>query len=138
MPKTVLATGTFDILHPGHLHYLTSARALGARLVVIVAHDKTAAKHKGGAVFSATDRAALVGALKVVDEAIVGDPNDHFKIVKAIQPAIIALGHDQPWRPEDLQAALKKIGLTPSIVRIDSYVGELSASRQVVEKIRST
>ncbi len=41
----VLATGTFDILHPGHLLYLPEAKALGDELYVIAAHDSMV-KHK--------------------------------------------------------------------------------------------
>ena len=37
--KTVLAFGTFDVLHPGHIHYLKKAKGLGDRLVVIVSRD---------------------------------------------------------------------------------------------------
>ena len=44
--KIVLAGGVFDIIHPGHIHTLTAAKALGDVLVVAIATDKTAQKMK--------------------------------------------------------------------------------------------
>jgi len=44
--KIVLAGGVFDIIHPGHIHTLNAAKALGGILVVAIATDKTAEKMK--------------------------------------------------------------------------------------------
>ena len=44
--KIVLAGGVFDIIHPGHIHTLNAAKALGDILVVVIATDKTARKMK--------------------------------------------------------------------------------------------
>ena len=44
--KIVLAGGVFDIIHPGHIHTLNAAKALGGVLVVAIATDKTAEKLK--------------------------------------------------------------------------------------------
>jgi Glycerol-3-phosphate cytidylyltransferase (EC 2.7.7.39) len=59
----VLATGTFDILHPGHLLYLEEARALGDELYVIVAREKNI-KHKPKPIISENQRLKMISSLK--------------------------------------------------------------------------
>ncbi len=39
MNKKVMAFGSFDFLHPGHVHYLTRASKLGSYLIVVVARE---------------------------------------------------------------------------------------------------
>ena len=74
--KTVLATGAFDLLHYGHLAFLEEAKKAGgrnARLIVIVARDKTIEARKGKKpVVPEDQRRALMEALKPVDDAILG------------------------------------------------------------------
>src|SRR3989344_6945091 len=95
-PKTILAFGTFDLLHPGHISYLTQARALGKRLVVIIATDKNVWSIKGKtAINSQNARKELVEALRAVDKAIIGFEDDMIKSVEKAKPDIIALGYDQ-------------------------------------------
>ena len=67
----VLATGTFDILHPGHLCYLSEARALGDELYVIVARDSMI-KHKPKPIVPEAQRLAMVKGLRIVDKAMLG------------------------------------------------------------------
>lgn len=135
-PTTVLATGVFDLLHPGHLYFLGKARKLGDRLVVVVANDETVRRQKREPIFSAEDRVTLIRALRMVDEAHIGDPIDHLKIVKAIRPAIIALGHDQTHDPDKLARSLAELDLHPRIHRLDRYQGDNVATRGILEKIR--
>ncbi len=71
----VLATGTFDLLHPGHLLYLERSKKLGDELVVIVARDVNV-KHKPKPIVPEDQRLKMVQALKVVDLAILGDEKD--------------------------------------------------------------
>ncbi|HDS11788.1 MAG TPA: FAD synthase, partial [Candidatus Wirthbacteria bacterium] len=81
-PVIVLATGVFDIIHPGHLFYLSEARKLGDILHVVIACDQTTKVHGKKPIFSQTDRLKLVSALKLVDQAHLGNPSDHLGIVK--------------------------------------------------------
>lgn len=120
--KRVLASGVFDIIHPGHLAYLTEARALGDRLVVIVTSDghATASKHQPR--HSETERARLVEALEPVDEVMIGrDPYDLIATTKAANPDVIALGHDQPFDPPVLATELKSAGINVEVVRIGKF-----------------
>ena len=71
----VLATGTFDILHPGHLLYLEESRALGDELVVVVARDVNV-KHKPKPIIPEEQRLIMVAALKIVDLAVLGHVTD--------------------------------------------------------------
>lgn len=88
--------GSFDILHCGHLAYLKSAKKLGDYLVVIVARNSNIRKIKGREpVFDEEARRGMVGSLKIVDKAVIGNKGDMYKILGEIRPDIIALGYDQ-------------------------------------------
>jgi FAD synthetase len=137
--KTVVATGVFDILHPGHVVFLEEAKKLGNRLVVIVARDRNVEKRKNPPVIPERQRLELVSALKGVDEAVLGDHEDFYKPIEDIDPDIIALGKNQRFNAEELQAELSKRGLKAAVVRIDVHMeGDLSSSSRIIEKIRKT
>jgi FAD synthetase len=74
MMKRVLAAGVFDLLHAGHLHYLEQAKSLGDHLTVVVAHDDTVRQRKHEPVTSQELRRRMVGGMKPVDVAVVGNP----------------------------------------------------------------
>ncbi len=121
--KTVLAFGSFDIIHPGHLDYLSKAKRLGDRLVVIVARDGSIRRFKGrDPLFSEKDRLSMIGSLRMVDRAILGnkisDKNGIYRILKKIRPDVIALGYDQRVDMKELVRRLRLYGLDPRIVRI--------------------
>ncbi|MDX1746041.1 MAG: adenylyltransferase/cytidyltransferase family protein, partial [Halobacteriales archaeon] len=84
-PVHVLAQGTFDILHPGHLHYLTEAASLGDELHVIVARRDNVT-HKEPPILSDRQRRDMVAALAPVDVAHIGHPEDIFVPVEKIDP----------------------------------------------------
>ena len=94
--KIVLAGGVFDIIHPGHIHTLNAAKALGSVLVVAIATDKTAKKMKKRLPLHNQElRRELVSCLSMVDKAVVGHEDDIFETVKNVKPDIIVLGYDQ-------------------------------------------
>ena len=134
-PVTVLATGVFDILHPGHLYYLTEARKLGDRLVVVVARDETAMKFKRRPVVPEHLRLEMVQCLKPVDEAVLGDRDDLYRVVETIRPDVIAIGHDQRHDPEKIRADLEKRGLRTEVVRLPCLKHDLMATRRIIERI---
>src|SRR4030042_2004404 len=101
--KVVLASGVFDLLHLGHVRFLEAAKKAGgsnAKLIVIIARDKTAEKRKGKRpIMSENQRCALVESLKIVDCAFLGlEKFDIGKVIDAIKPDIIAVGYDQIGR----------------------------------------
>ena len=127
--KIVLAGGVFDIIHPGHIHTLTAAKALGDVLVVAIATDKTAQKMKKMTPLHDQElRCELVSSLSMVDEAIVGHEEDIFETVKEVKPDIIALGYDQIHQEKFISDGCKQISLDIEIVRLESPIPKLSSS----------
>ena len=95
-----MASGVFDILHLGHVHYLRESKSFGDYLVVVIASDYTAQNHGKELVFNENERSALVSELKMVDEVMVGHSDDNiFKTVAELKPDIITLGYDQNATP---------------------------------------
>ncbi|AGM99965.1 cytidyltransferase-related domain protein [Salinarchaeum sp. Harcht-Bsk1] len=136
--RRVVAQGTFDILHPGHVHYLEEAASFGDELYVIVARDANVS-HKPTPIIPETQRRDLIDALAVVDHAILGDPDDIFVPIERIDPAVIVLGHDQHHDESSLEAALEERGLDCSIERASprpqSDSDELLSTGRIIEKI---
>jgi FAD synthetase len=133
--KRVVATGTFDILHPGHLFYLDQSRKLGDELYVIVARDSNV-RHKPRPIIPEEQRRRLVAALRCVDHAVLGDQTDMFRPIGEISPAIITIGFNQHFEEERLRQQLAERGLFPKIVRIGKYGdNELCSSRLMVQRI---
>jgi FAD synthetase len=135
----VMATGTFDILHMGHIYFLKEAKKLGDKLYVIVACDSTVKKLKHEPVTPEKMRLEIVKELKIVDEAFLGYEDDMYKIVKEIKPDIIALGYDQIYNSENIKRELKKRNLTVKVLRLPKYNGmdDLNGTRKIISKIIS-
>ena len=127
--KIVLAGGVFDIIHPGHIHTLSAAKALGNVLVVAIATDKTAKKMKKRSPLHNQElRRELVSCLSMVDKAVVGHEDDIFQTVKEVKPNIIVLGYDQIHQEKFISDGCKRINLNVEIVRLESPVPHLSSS----------
>lgn len=131
----VLATGTFDILHPGHILYLSEAKALGDELYVIVARDSMI-KHKPKPIIPEEQRMAMVSALGIVDKALLGSEHDMFAPLREIKPDIIALGKNQFFDEKELEARLRDIGINANVVRIQAFKrSELCSSAAIIRRI---
>ncbi len=130
----VMATGVFDLLHIGHLHYLKEAKKLGDELVVVIATDETVRKRKHNPVIPQEMRRELVEALKPVDKAVIGHTDDPLKIVEEMKPDIIALGYDQ--NAEGLEKKLKERGIDARVVRCTKYSDyDLNGTRKIIKRI---
>lgn len=133
--RRIVATGTFDILHPGHLYYLEESKKLGDELFVIVARDSNV-KHKPRPVIPEEHRLAMVAALKPVDHAILGDKSDMFRPIEEIRPDIITIGFNQLFSEANLEEQLRARNIPSKVVRISKYAdGDLCSSRLVVQRI---
>ena len=131
--RTVMATGTFEILHKGHEHYLREAKKLGERLLVVVARQNRAEELRGRKLRkTAEERRTRVASFKFVDEAILGDERDPYESVKKIAPDIIALGYDQELFVRELPVKIKEFGLSTKIARIPPYMAEQYKSSLIV------
>ena len=117
--KTVMAQGTFDVLHPGHLHYFEKSAELGEELVVVIARDSKVEERKD-LHFSEEERKEMVQGLGVVDEAVLGSEGDIYSTVSRIDPDFITLGYDQSHDEEDVrEMAEKATGHSVEVERID-------------------
>ncbi len=132
----VMATGVFDILHLGHLHFLMEAKSLGDELVVVVATDATVRKRKHEPITPEKMRVELVGALKPVDRALLGREGDMLDIVLQVKPDIIALGYDQRFQEKDLEKRLAEKGLKLKVVRLHKFEDDLNGTRKIIQKIK--
>jgi len=133
--KRVVATGTFDILHPGHIYYLEESRRLGDELHVIVARDENV-RHKPKPVIPENQRLCMVRSLKPVDYARLGSTTDMFEPIREIQPDIITLGFNQFFKEDKLKNELENKGITAKIVRVPAYSGEgFCSSRNIMKQI---
>jgi len=120
----IMCTGTFDILHPGHLDYFRQAKQLGDFLIVVVARDSSAVKEGKTLRFGEQERLANVASQPLVDKAMLGNEGDKLKIVEQEKPDIICLGYDQKADETKLKETLAKRGLTPQIIRAKAYYPE--------------
>jgi FAD synthetase len=136
--KRVLAQGTFDILHPGHLHYLREAKAMGDELHVIVARRDNVT-HKEKPVLLDRQRREMVAALEMVDHAHLGHEEDIFVPLERIRPDVIALGFDQHHDEDAIAAALDERGLDCRVERASArqrrFEGELLSTGAIIDRI---
>lgn len=120
--KTVLIFGTFDIVHPGHVSLFRQAKRLGDHLTVVVARDKTVERVKGRApLHTERERKALLEHIDYIDAAVLGDLSNVYKVIRRIQPDIIALGYDQRAFVGELTRELSRMPSAPRVVRLKPY-----------------
>jgi len=102
--------------------------------VVIVAKDVNV-KHKPKPVVPEDQRLKMVGALKIVDLAILGDEKDIFRPIEQLHPDIITLGFDQHFNPDFLKTELVRRKITAKVVRVIAHDScELCSSRKIISK----
>ena len=119
---TVFVAGTFDFLHPGHLHFFAQARTHGGRLVVLVARDETVAYIKGKKpIHNEQRRLAAVQRCDLVDEAFLGSLTDVFSFLDRVPVDVICLGYDQRAFTDRLDDELKRRNLSPKVVRLRPF-----------------
>lgn len=120
--KTVMIFGTFDIVHAGHLHMFKEAKEYGDKLIVVIARDVNVEKIKNfGSLHNENERFNFLQNIKLIDEVVLGDKTDVYKVIKDIKPDIIALGYDQKVYIDKLEDAITQAGLNTRIVRLAAY-----------------
>lgn len=108
--RIVFTNGCFDILHRGHVSYLTQARELGDILVVGVNTDASVRRLKGEQrpVVAEDDRAEIVAALRVVDSVVLFDEDTPYELIQAVQPDVLVKGGD--YDPEATEGSRYIVG----------------------------
>ena len=128
--KVVLVGGVFDLLHPGHISTLKSAKALGDVLVVIIATTTTATKIKKDRIIYHDEnlRKEMVSSLNFVDLALIGKKGTLFDTVEYVNPDIIALGYDQKHTEKEISENCKNRNLEIQILRLSTPVPKIKSS----------
>jgi rfaE bifunctional protein nucleotidyltransferase chain/domain len=131
--KTVVTTnGCFDILHPGHIHYLESAKKLGDLLIVGVNSDASVRGLKGSGrpVNNEKSRMAMLAGLEAVDYVFVFREKDPVAFIRAIRPDVHVKGGDYRGRILEQDAVEENGGK----VRLLKFLPGHSTTR-VIERI---
>jgi rfaE bifunctional protein nucleotidyltransferase chain/domain len=132
----VFTNGCFDLLHPGHVSYLRSARALGDALIIGLNSDISINKLKGPSrpVVPEFDRATVLEALESVDAVVVFDEDTPIRLLREVKPAVYVKGGD--YRVEDLPEAevAAEIGAEVKILPYETGY----STTALIEKIRIT
>ena len=96
--KIVFTNGCFDILHRGHVEYLSKAKRLGDVLIVGLNTDSSIKRLKGKTrpLNKQLDRAIVLAALETVDYVTFFDDDTPLKLIKALKPDVLVKGGDWP------------------------------------------
>lgn len=94
--RVVFSNGVFDLLHPGHVRYLTAARGLGDVLIVAINSDRSVSANKGPdrPIIPEHERAELLSALACVDAVTIFDEPTPRAIIERLQPDVLVKGAD--------------------------------------------
>ncbi|MEC7919049.1 MAG: D-glycero-beta-D-manno-heptose 1-phosphate adenylyltransferase [Candidatus Neomarinimicrobiota bacterium] len=94
--KIVFTNGCFDILHVGHIRYLSEAKSLGDILVIGINSDKSVKELKGPSrpINSLSDRALILSELRYVDYVVSFEEQTPLELIKIIMPDILVKGGD--------------------------------------------
>jgi len=98
-----MAQGTFDVLHPGHIHYFEKSAELGDELIVVIARDSRV-KDRKNLQFDENERKEMVRSLEVVDQAVLGSEGDIYSTVRQVDPNVITLGYDQKHDEQEVKS----------------------------------
>ena len=100
--RAVFTNGCFDLLHPGHVSYLTQARSLGDALIVALNSDRAVRELKGPGrpILKEQERAQVIGALGCVDYVIIFDDVSPLATISALRPDILVKGGD--WNLDEI------------------------------------
>ncbi len=128
--KVVFVGGVFDLLHPGHIHTLKSAKSFGDVLVVVVATTSTALRLKKNRniYHDEKQRQELVGSLSFVDLSIIGKEGTLYDTVSFVKPDIIALGYDQKHDEKEIQKNCLERGMKLDVIRLSSPIPKIKST----------
>lgn len=126
--RMVFTNGCFDLLHRGHIYYLSRARALGDLLVVGLNSDASVSllKGPGRPVNTQEARAEVLGALAFVDYIIVFEEETPLKLITQLKPDVLVKGGD--YKVEEIVGHKEVISWEGQVVTIPLLKGYSSSS----------
>lgn len=130
----VFTNGVFDILHIGHLRYLTHARRLGDALIVGLNSDRSVRQIKGPErpITDEAERAEILEALSCVDGVVIFDTDTPYELISALQPDVLVKGAD--WAVDAIVGRDIVEARGGRVVRIAVEPG--ASTTEIVERIR--
>ena len=132
--RVVFTNGCFDLLHPGHVHYLTQARSLGDALIVALNSDRAVRELKGPGrpILKEQERAQVIAALGCVDYVTIFDDVSPRATISALRPEILVKGGD--WNVDEI-IGREEVEATGGQVLSLPFVEGISTS-DLIERIR--
>lgn len=132
--RVVFTNGVFDLLHPGHVRYLSDARALGDALIVGVNSDRSVRANKGPArpITPEVERAELLASLRSVDAVTVFDEDTPHALITAVQPDVLVKGAD--WGSDNIVGRDVVEARGGAVVRI--ALAEGFSSTRLIDRVR--
>ncbi len=132
--KIVFTNGCFDILHLGHIDYLSKAADLGNILIIGLNSDSSVNKLKGSnrPILNQESRALLIASLRFVEVVVLFNEETPYKLIKQVQPDVLVKGSD--YEPEQIvgyDIVSAKGGEIKTIDFIEGYSTSL-----IVDKIK--
>jgi rfaE bifunctional protein nucleotidyltransferase chain/domain len=135
--KTIVFTnGVFDLLHRGHVTYLSQAADLGDVLVVGINSDLSAKKLNKGAnrpIQDGQSRALIAASLHFVTAVVIFDEETPAELIKIVQPDVLVKGGD--WKPEQIAGYDTVINHGGKVLTIDFVPGYSTTALE--QKIRN-
>ena len=134
--KIVFTNGCFDILHLGHIDYLSKAKDEGDILVIGLNTDNSVSRLKGKTrpISDESSRTKILASLQFVDAVVLFDEDTPYELIKFVQPDVLVKGSD--YKPEDIvgyDIVKAKNGKVVTIDFLDGY-----STTAIEKKIRST
>ncbi len=122
--KIVFTNGCFDLLHRGHIEYLSKAADFGDMLIIGLNTDASVSRIKGShrPIQDESSRAHIMAALEFVDLVIYFDEDTPYDLIKIVQPDILVKGAD--YKAEDIvgyDIVTAKGGQVKTIEFLDGY-----------------
>ena len=135
--RVVFTNGCFDLLHPGHIDYLSKAADLGDALIIGLNSDSSVKQLNKGVnrpLQSENDRALILSSIQFIEAITIFEEATPYELIKAVQPDVLTKGGD--WKEADIVGAdivKAKGGSVISIPFVDGY-----STTNIEKKIKSS
>jgi rfaE bifunctional protein nucleotidyltransferase chain/domain len=132
--RLVFTNGCFDLLHPGHVRYLSQARALGDALAVAINSDRSVRELKGEGrpILNERERAEVIAALECVSYVTIFDEETPRELIAAVLPDVLVKGGD--WALDEIIGREEVEGASGQVLSLPYIEG--SSTTDIIERIK--